>query len=151
MRLFESPEINITEFQDNFSGTFHGIYFQMSANKKGDGYEGWLLSGEKKISAEITPSGKASKDKPAKPGGKFGDVSYVFDSLDAKNGVYKLKKGDDEAEVRIMFEYRNGKHMVNPLFIVKNNNRNYIVRMKGECCYGRGLILCPCVLRPEQL
>ena len=29
--------------------------------------------------------------------------------------------------------------MVNPVFVVKNNNRSYIVRMEGEACYMRSL------------
>lgn len=141
MRQFSSPEINIMEFENNFSGSFHGSYMQMSANKKQDGYEGYVLFGGKKIKAEIGPQQSKNKDgkKVQKIGGKFGDISFVFDSLDAKNGVYSFKRGDETATVSVLFEYRSGKHIVNPVFVVKNNNRSYIVRMKGECCYGKGL------------
>ena len=141
MRAFSSPEVNIMEFENNFSGTFHGSYMQMSVNKKQDGYEGYVLYKGKKIKAELAPQQVKGSDgkKTQKLGGKFGDVSFVFDSLDAKNGVYTFKRGEETATVSILFEYRKGKHMVNPVFVVKNNNRSYIVRMEGECCYGRGL------------
>lgn len=141
MRAFTSPEVNIMEFENIFSGTFHGSYMQMSPNKKQDGYEGYVLYNGKKIKAELAPQQVKGSDgkKIQKLGGKFGDVSFVFDSLDAKNGVYTFKHGEETATVSILFEYRKGKHMVNPVFVVKNNNRSYIVRMEGESCYGRGL------------
>ena len=141
MRAFSSPEVNIMEFENNFSGTFHGTYMQMSPNKKQDGYEGYVLYNGRKIKAELAPQQVKGSDgkKTQKLGGKFGDVSFVFDSLDAKNGVYTFRRGEETATVSIIFEYRKGKHMVNPVFVVKNNNRSYIVRMEGESCYGRGL------------
>lgn len=138
MRLFESPEVNISELGNGISGTFHGMHLQLLLGKKGNSYEGFLLDKDnKKISVKIAPSGK---EKNAKLSGKFGDISYVFDSLDAKKGVYTFKKGTDTAEVSVFFEYRNGHHMVNPLFMIKNNDKTYMIRMKGECCYGRGLV-----------
>lgn len=141
LRHFTSPEINVMEYENNFSGYFHGSYINMSPNKKQDGYEGYVIFKGKKLNAEMKAKEAKGKDGKKKNifTAKFGDISFEFDSLDAKNGVYTFKKGEEKNTVSVIFEYRNGKHMVNPVFLVKNNNRSYIVRMEGEACYMRSL------------
>ena len=52
LRHFTSPEINVMEYENNFSGYFHGSYINMSPNKKQDGYEGYVIFNGNKINAE---------------------------------------------------------------------------------------------------
>lgn len=141
IRHFTSPEINVMEFENNFSGYFHGSYINMAPNKKQDGYEGFVIFKGKKINAEMKAKETKGKDGKKKNAfaAKFGDISFEFDSLDAKNGVYTFKKGEEKNTVSVIFEYRKGPHMINPVFYVKNNGRTYIVRMEGEACYMRSL------------
>ena len=141
LRHFTSPEINVMEYENNFSGYFHGSYINMSPNKKQDGYEGYVIFNGNKINAEMKAKEVKGKDGKKKNtfSAKFGDISFEFDSLDARNGVYTFRKGEEKNTVSVIFEYRKGPHMINPVFVVKNNNRSYIVRMEGEACYMRSL------------
>ena len=136
IRQFTSPKFNLTEVTNTsvITGTFKkmSVLIEKLSDKKKVSYKGWIMKGEKKLPLLIS-----YKDK--KLHGDFNGNKFIYSKMDKKNQSYTFKTGKGEAKVSYLFEMRDGRHQINPLFIVKNNKRNYMVRLKGECCVGHGL------------
>jgi hypothetical protein len=126
---------NLTEVNENtVTGTFKAMSVYLAKNGKDEkpGYTGWVVKGEKKLPLSIS-----YKDK--KMHGDFNGSKFSYDSMDIKKKLYNFKTDTGKTKVSYMYETKEGRHQVNPLFIAKNNKRNYLVRLKGECCIGHGL------------
>jgi len=134
VRYFESPEISLSETMSNgfMAGTFRGMQIWLGPDEKDDGYTGFVMREKEKLPVRIAYENKRLK-------ADFNGNVFSFDSLDAGKGVYNFKTSSGVVSVSIIYETKAGKHMMNPVFIIKKDKRNYIVRLRGESCYGHGL------------
>lgn len=135
IRKLASPEFDISEVAET---AMAGVFSQMAvwSERKGSGenvsYEGWVVRDGKKLLFSLFYEDK-------KLHGNFNGNEFSFLKLDAKGQKYVFKTGDGEAEVSYSYERKAGRHIINPLFVLDNNGRKYMVRLKGECCLGHGL------------
>ncbi|MBU2530114.1 MAG: hypothetical protein KKD35_03650 [Elusimicrobia bacterium] len=135
IRKLVSPEFNLTEVNENtVTGTFKdmSVYLSKNDKKAEPGYNGWVVKAGKKLPFSIY-----YKDK--KMYGDFNGTVFNYESMDIKSKSYAFKTAQGETKVSYLYETKKGRHQINPLFIVKNNMRNYLVRLEGECCIGHGL------------
>ncbi|MCG2724987.1 MAG: hypothetical protein L6420_01810 [Elusimicrobia bacterium] len=135
IRQLMSPEFNLTEInEETITGTFKdmSVHLVKSGEKENATYNGWVVKGKEKLPVSIF-----YKDK--KMHGDFNGNKFTYVSMDIKKQLYTFKTDKGEAIVSYLYESKKGRHQINPLFIVKNNGRNYLVRLEGECCVGYGL------------
>lgn len=136
VRRFISPQFNLTEITESsiMTGTFKNmsVWLEKIADKKKVSYKGWIMKGGKKLPLSIF-----YKDK--KLHGDFNGNKFAYLSMDKKKQSYTFKTDKGKTTVSYLYEMKEGHHQINPLFVVKNNKRNYMVRLKGECCVGHGL------------
>ena len=136
VRRFKSPQFNLTEITESsiMTGTFKNmsVWLEKIADKKKVSYKGWIMKGGKKLPLSIF-----YKDK--KLHGDFNGNKFAYLSMDKKKQSYTFKTDKGKTTISYLYEMKEGRHQINPLFVVKNNERNYMVRLKGECCVGHGL------------
>lgn len=134
LRQFISPEFNLTEIKGVMSGTFKKmpVWIAKSEKKGEKGYRGWIIKEQKKLPFSIIYRDNVLH-------GYFNGKKFVYLKADAKKQTYTFKIDKDEVTVSFLYETKSGRHMINPLFVVKNNGRNYLVRLIGECCLRHGL------------
>ena len=136
VRHFVSPEFNLMEVTRTsvMTGTFKemSVLVEKNADKKKPGYTGWIVKNGEKLPFAISYKNK-------KMHGDFNGNKFTYLNVDIKKQRYTFKTDKGQAKVSYFFETKEGHHQKNPLFIIKNNKRNYLVRLEGECCVGHGL------------
>ncbi len=135
IRPFVSPEFNLME--NPKTSVMTGMFKKMSVlveknTDKKKGYKGWVIKEGKKLPLSLFYKNK-------KLHGDFNGNKFAYSSMNKKDQSYTFKTDKGETKVSYLYEIKEGRRMGNPLFIVKNNKRHYLIRLEGGCCVSHGL------------
>ncbi len=132
-RLFESPGIELMETPLN--GIMTGIFNNMHVCLKREAdniYRGWAMKENKKLPISI----EWEKDKLK---ADFNGFTFQLDTMSVEKGIYTFSTSSGTSNVSILYETKEGKKMQNPLFVIEQKKKNYLVRLKGHSCIYHGL------------
>lgn len=136
LRHFTAPGVSLTDMGEKkvFSGSFGklAVWIEQVADVPTPVYDGWAMSGDKKLPIRLTYEDRKLK-------GYFNGHEFKFAGLTEDKQGYVFETAAGKAEVPVLFEKRNGRHMVNPLFVVSMGENKKLVRLEGEACMGRSL------------
>lgn len=136
LRHLTAPGVHLTEVTEKsvISGAYGKltVWLEYVPAKSTPTYEGWAAKGKQKLPIRIIYEDRILK-------GDFNGKTFSYAELNKEKQAYVFNTGTGKEEIAFLYEKKDGRHMINPLFVLPLGKEKRLIRLEGEACLGHSL------------